>query len=78
MAFCRYRKTPLVPKEKVAKLLETMPNWKLHPDEKSISRQFSTRNFVAGRSLGHRGPSARPCHSSLTRIQYLCPYLNVH
>ena len=73
MAFCRYRKTPLVPKEKVAKLLETMPNWKLHPDEKSISRQFSTRNFVAGRSS-----ALIPVLSSLTRVQYLCPYLNVH
>jgi pterin-4a-carbinolamine dehydratase len=29
-------------------LLKAIPQWKLRPDEKSMSRQFSTNNFVAG------------------------------
>ena len=41
------RHTPLVPKDKVVALLSKMPNWRLQPDEKAISRQFSTKNFVA-------------------------------
>ena len=41
------RRTPLVPKEKIYELLKKMPNWKLRTDEKAISRQFSTKDFVA-------------------------------
>ena len=41
------RRTPLVTKEKIYELLKKMPNWNLRPDEKAISRQFSTKDFVA-------------------------------
>ena len=36
-----------MPKEKVQELLKKMPNWMLSSDEKSISRQFSTKDFVS-------------------------------
>lgn len=46
--------TPAIPPEQLPSWMSALPGWKVAADQKSISRQFTAKNFVAGTSWVQR------------------------